>query len=176
MHPLEVVARDGIEPSTRGFSRQLTSQFGASKPKKRDEFFRGRPNWLRRPNPCRAPVGPDRAGPVARPCESWGYAYRDRAGTEQSCQIASGPAQTKTTGGESSSLTGSHLYARLSRLRFSARTPSWLSMGPSESARGNDRTRSPLLPRNESVAALSLHFGAAARNLDRLKIHSHMAT
>ena len=50
---LEVVARDGIEPSTRGFSRRRRGRFGASKPKTGDEFSRGRPNRPRRPSPYR---------------------------------------------------------------------------------------------------------------------------
>jgi hypothetical protein len=47
---LEVVARDGIEPSTRGFSRRRRAGFGASKPKTGDEFSRGRPNRPARPS------------------------------------------------------------------------------------------------------------------------------
>jgi len=34
MHQLEMVARDGIEPSTRGFSGRRRVDFGVSKPKK----------------------------------------------------------------------------------------------------------------------------------------------
>ncbi|MGZ5431807.1 MAG: SDR family NAD(P)-dependent oxidoreductase [Thermoanaerobaculia bacterium] len=37
---LEVVARDGIEPSTRGFSVRRRARFGAGKPKNLDEFWR----------------------------------------------------------------------------------------------------------------------------------------
>ena len=50
---LELVARDGIEPSTRGFSIQQTRQFGASKSKTGKGFLLGRPNRLTRPSPCR---------------------------------------------------------------------------------------------------------------------------
>ena len=50
---LEVVARDGIEPSTRGFSVRRRPGFRASKPKTGDEFSRGRPNRPARPSPCR---------------------------------------------------------------------------------------------------------------------------
>ena len=54
---LEVVARDGIEPSTRGFSGQLTACFGGRKPKKRNAFFKRRPNLPPRPSPDRTPRG-----------------------------------------------------------------------------------------------------------------------
>jgi hypothetical protein len=54
---LEVVTGDGIEPSKRGFSRQLKSLFDTSNPKKRDEFSRVQPNRHRRPSPCRTPTG-----------------------------------------------------------------------------------------------------------------------
>jgi len=53
IHHLEVVARDGIEPSTRGFSIQRRARFGASKPKTANGIFTGRPNRPRRPSPCR---------------------------------------------------------------------------------------------------------------------------
>jgi hypothetical protein len=43
-----MVARDGIEPSTRGFSVARRGRFGAKKPKTGDEFSTGRPN---RPRP-----------------------------------------------------------------------------------------------------------------------------
>jgi hypothetical protein len=39
-----MVARDGIEPSTRGFSIQLRARFGARKPKNGNEFSTGRPS------------------------------------------------------------------------------------------------------------------------------------
>ncbi len=51
---LEVVARDGIEPSTRGFSVRRRARFGAPKPKNVEGFPRARPNRLARPSPCRA--------------------------------------------------------------------------------------------------------------------------
>jgi len=51
---LEVVARDGIEPSTRGFSIQPRPSFGASKPKTGNEFSRGRPSRPTQPSPYRA--------------------------------------------------------------------------------------------------------------------------
>ena len=50
---LEVVARDGIEPSTRGFSIQLRARFGASKPKTGNGFLLGQPNRPARPSPYR---------------------------------------------------------------------------------------------------------------------------
>jgi hypothetical protein len=40
---LEVVARDGIEPSTRGISVRRRAHVGASKPTTRDNFPRSRP-------------------------------------------------------------------------------------------------------------------------------------
>ena len=50
IHHLKVVARDGIEPSTRGFSVRRRGRFGASKPKTRDAFSRRRPNRTARPS------------------------------------------------------------------------------------------------------------------------------
>jgi hypothetical protein len=50
-----MVARDGIEPSTRGFSVQRRARFGATKPKKRKGVPEPRPNRPRRPSPCRTP-------------------------------------------------------------------------------------------------------------------------
>ena len=41
---LEVVARDGIESSTHGFSRQRRAEFGASKTKTGKGFLLVRPN------------------------------------------------------------------------------------------------------------------------------------
>jgi hypothetical protein len=41
---LEVVAKDGIEPSTREYSVQLRPQFGASKSKSLNESSQSRPN------------------------------------------------------------------------------------------------------------------------------------
>ena len=41
---LEVVAKAGIEPATRGFSTQRRAPFGAAKPKKRNEFSTARRN------------------------------------------------------------------------------------------------------------------------------------
>jgi len=52
-----VVARAGIEPSTRGFSRRRRARLGASKPKKRNEFSTSRPNRLARPSPYRTGAG-----------------------------------------------------------------------------------------------------------------------
>ena len=61
MHPLEMVARDGIEPSTRGFSVARRAGFGVRKAKNRNEFSTGRPNRPRRPSPYRTPgTGADR--------------------------------------------------------------------------------------------------------------------
>ena len=62
-----MVARDGIEPSTRGFSAQRRAEFGASKPKTGNEFSTGRPNRPARPSPYRAPgAGTDREAPQAQ--------------------------------------------------------------------------------------------------------------
>ena len=62
MHPLEMVARDGIEPSTRGFSVARRARFGASKSKKRHEFSRRRPNRPVQPSLFRTlGAEPDRA-------------------------------------------------------------------------------------------------------------------
>ena len=47
---LEMVARDGIEPSTRGFSVRRRLRFGARKPKTGKEFLLGRPNRPPRPS------------------------------------------------------------------------------------------------------------------------------
>ena len=59
---LEVVARAGIEPATRGFSTQRRARFGASKLKKPEVFSRVRPNRPARPSPYRTlEAGPDRA-------------------------------------------------------------------------------------------------------------------
>ena len=54
---LEVVARDGIEPSTRGFSIQRTGRFGASKLKAGNALPRERPNCPPRPSLFRIPLG-----------------------------------------------------------------------------------------------------------------------
>jgi hypothetical protein len=53
IHQLEMVARDGIEPSTRGFSVARRAALGARKPKKQLEFAAGRPNRPARPSPYR---------------------------------------------------------------------------------------------------------------------------
>jgi len=103
---LEVAARDGIEPSTRGFSRQLTSQFGASKPKKRDEFSRGGPNRPRRPSPYRTQRARADRTPARGPCGSTSCGHRDRAGTEpcakrQEPTRHSLPLRTRATDGTS---------------------------------------------------------------------------
>ena len=59
---LKMVARDGIEPSTRGYSVARRAEFGTSKPKTGNGFSTGRPNRPRRPRPYRTPgVGADRA-------------------------------------------------------------------------------------------------------------------
>jgi hypothetical protein len=50
----EVVARDGIEPSTRGFSVQGRAPLGARRPKTGKGFSRTRPNRPPRPSPFRA--------------------------------------------------------------------------------------------------------------------------
>jgi len=50
---MEVVARVGIEPTTRGFSAQRRAQFGASKAKTGKGFPRRRPNRPARPSPYR---------------------------------------------------------------------------------------------------------------------------
>ena len=50
---LKVVARDGIEPSTRGFSVRRRGRFGARKPKTGNAFPRERPNRPARPSPYR---------------------------------------------------------------------------------------------------------------------------
>jgi hypothetical protein len=53
---LGVVARVGIEPSTRGFSVQRRARFGASKPKTGKGFTLGRPN-SRGPDPVQRLTG-----------------------------------------------------------------------------------------------------------------------
>jgi len=61
---LEVVARDGIEPSTRGFSVQRRARFGARKSKKGDAFSTGRPNCAARPSRFRTlGTGADQTAP-----------------------------------------------------------------------------------------------------------------
>ena len=50
---LEVVARAGIEPATRGFSVARSGRFGTSKPKIGEEFPLHRPNHLARPSAYR---------------------------------------------------------------------------------------------------------------------------
>lgn len=50
---LKVVARVGIEPTTRGFSVRRRARFGASKRKTGDELSLGRPNRPVRPSPSR---------------------------------------------------------------------------------------------------------------------------
>jgi hypothetical protein len=50
---LELVARGGIEPPTRGFSVRRRARFGASKPRTENAFLRSRPNRPSRPTPCR---------------------------------------------------------------------------------------------------------------------------
>jgi len=52
---LEVVARDGIEPSTRGFSVRWRAEFGTSKLKTGNRFSTGRPNRPARPSLFRTP-------------------------------------------------------------------------------------------------------------------------
>jgi len=61
---LEVVARDGIEPSTRGFSVRRRARFGESKPKIGDELSQGRPNRRARPSLFRTPNGDGRPNPA----------------------------------------------------------------------------------------------------------------
>jgi len=80
---LGMVARDGIEPTTRGFSVARRARFGAGKAKKRNEFSRHRPNRT----PDRAHAEPCDGRPADRtqaagPCGSWSWPHRDRAGTE----------------------------------------------------------------------------------------------
>jgi hypothetical protein len=59
---LEMVARDGIEPSTRGFSVARRARLGARNPKTGKGFSTRRPNRPRRPSPYRTPRAPaDRA-------------------------------------------------------------------------------------------------------------------
>lgn len=79
---LEMVARDGIEPSTRGLSATRTVQFGARKPKIRNAFPRERPNRPARPSPDRTPQRPADRTPARRPCESTSWPYRDRTLSE----------------------------------------------------------------------------------------------
>jgi len=55
--PLQVVARDGIEPSTRGFSVRRRARFDATKPKKRNALSPRRPNRSRRPSRLRTGIG-----------------------------------------------------------------------------------------------------------------------
>ena len=74
----KVVARDGIEPSTRGFSIQRRARFGASKPKTGNEFPRGRPNRPARPSLFRTPNGDGQPNLVAVPCRSTACGHRDR--------------------------------------------------------------------------------------------------
>ena len=50
---LEVMARDGIEPSTRGFSVRRRARLGVSKPKTGHAFPRKRPNHPARLSLCR---------------------------------------------------------------------------------------------------------------------------
>src|SRR5262245_54110545 len=50
---LEVVARGGIEPPTRGFSVRRRARLGARIPKTGNEFSRERPNRPARPSPSR---------------------------------------------------------------------------------------------------------------------------
>ena len=80
---LEVVARDGIEPSTRGFSIQRRAQFGASKTKNRKGFQRGRPNRPAGPNAYRTQQGPADRTPARGPRGSTSWTHHDRAGTER---------------------------------------------------------------------------------------------
>ena len=79
---LEVVARDGIEPSTRGFSRQRRGRFGASKPKKRYESFSRPTEPTRRTEPRPNPEGPGRPNPGAGSCGSTSWTHRDRTFSE----------------------------------------------------------------------------------------------
>jgi hypothetical protein len=55
--PLQVVARNGIKPSTRGFSVRRRTRLGARKPKKRKALSPRRPNRSRRPSRLRTGVG-----------------------------------------------------------------------------------------------------------------------
>src|SRR5512144_2618497 len=55
---LGVVARDGIEPSTRGFSVRRSPTEPLSKRKKGKGARRRRPSRAPRPSPCRASFGP----------------------------------------------------------------------------------------------------------------------
>jgi hypothetical protein len=80
---LEVVARDGIEPSTRGFSVARRARFGAGKLKKRNGFSRRRRNSPRRPNLFRTPQAPTDRTLARGSCGSTSWAHRDRAGTER---------------------------------------------------------------------------------------------
>ena len=79
---LGVVARVGIEPTTRGFSVQRRDQFGTSKPKTGDEFLRGRPNRPPRPSLFRTPNGDGQPNLVAVPCRSTACGHRDRTVSE----------------------------------------------------------------------------------------------
>jgi hypothetical protein len=75
----KVVARDGIEPSTRGFSVARRARFGARKSKKGNEFSTGRPNRPGRPSLCRTPrAGTDRAAAQAQEAQG-----RRRIATER---------------------------------------------------------------------------------------------
>ena len=65
INKLEVVARDGIEPSTRGFSIQRRGRFGASKPKKRDEFSAAPTEPPSPTEPIPNPAGAGRPNPGA---------------------------------------------------------------------------------------------------------------
>jgi len=77
-----MVARDGIESATRGFSGARRPRFGATKPKKLQGFPRGRPNRTRRPSPYRTLRRPADRTPAREPCGSTSSVHRDRAGTE----------------------------------------------------------------------------------------------
>jgi len=61
---LGVVARDGIEPSTRGFSVRRSPRFGAGKPKTGNAFSSPRPNRPARPSPSRTGTPKSRPNPA----------------------------------------------------------------------------------------------------------------
>jgi len=89
-----MVARDGIEPSTRGFSVARRAGFGVREPKTGNEFSQGRPNRPGRPSPDRTRGVPARRIAARTSCGSWGCPHRDRAGTEPG-RLSGGPGQIK---------------------------------------------------------------------------------
>jgi len=91
---LGVVARDGIEPSTRGFSIQRRARFGASKSKTGNGFPLDRPNRPARPSPYRTARAVARLEFCKCPARSTAYRHRDRTLSEP--RTERGPAGSGT--------------------------------------------------------------------------------